>query len=296
MVDFTEYLDQEQHLIEENLRWFLPTREQLPHTIHEAMHYSVFAGGKRLRPILVLSSGRACGGETESLLPAACAVELIHTYSLVHDDLPALDNDDLRRGRPTSHRVFGEAMAILAGDALLTRAFEILANYPQGPELGSRRLRVLDIVSKACGTTGMIGGQVADLESEGQPVNEEAVHNIHGGKTGALIRAAVTAGAVMADAMEDQVHALDKYAQRVGLAFQIIDDVLDVVETSTELGKTPGKDAEHHKATYPTLWGVEGSRRKARKLVDEAVGYVEDFGDDGLRLRQIAEFVFRRHH
>lgn len=296
LIDFKEYLDQEQQLIEENLRRFLPPEEQIPTTIHRAMHYSVFAGGKRLRPLLVLASGRALGGPSDDLLPAACAVEMIHTYSLVHDDLPALDNDDLRRGRPTSHRVFGEAMAILTGDALLTRAFEILAQYPQNPELETRRLRVLQIVAAACGTVGMIGGQVADLESEGRPVDEETVHSIHSGKTGSLIRGSVHSGAVMAGATAEELGALDQYAIRVGLAFQIIDDVLDVVETSSELGKTPGKDAQHKKATYPMLWGVEGSRRKARQLVDEAAACIEILGDRGLRLRQIADFVYNRHH
>jgi geranylgeranyl diphosphate synthase type II len=293
---FQGYLEQEQRLIDAALQRFLPAEWQMPTTIHKAMRYSVFAGGKRLRPLLVLASGRATGGHEDSLLPAACAVEMIHTYSLVHDDLPALDNDDLRRGRPTSHRVFGVAMAILAGDALLTRAFEILACYPENPALQSRRLEVLQVITSACGTEGLIGGQVIDLESEGQPADEATIHQIHSGKTGALIRASVRAGAIMAGASSEELMALDEYAQRIGLAFQIIDDVLDVVETSAELGKTPGKDAHSHKATYPMLLGVEGSRQKARLQIDEAIAGIGILGARKQRLVEIAEFVYSRHH
>ena len=294
--EFSAYLELERRFVDLGLRRYLPSEELPPHTIHKAMHYSVFAGGKRLRPILLLSAGRTVGGEAERLLPAACAVEMIHTYSLMHDDLPALDNDDLRRGRPTSHRVFGEAMAILAGDALLTRAFEILTLFPEGAEMAPIRVRVLQILAAACGTGGMIGGQVADLESEGLPVNEELVRTIHDGKTGALIRASVQAGAVLAAASDEQITLLDRYARAVGLAFQIMDDVLDIVESSTALGKTAGKDTQQRKATWPAMWGVDVSRRKARELVDEAIAAIAVFGPEARRLRQIAEFVCERHH
>ena len=257
-----QYLEAQRALVDAELERVIPTGDEFPPSIHRAMRHSVFAGGKRLRPILCLETGRMLGANDQSLLRPAAALELIHTYSLIHDDLPALDNDDLRRGKPTCHKAFGEATAILAGDALLTLAFEVLSG--PGPPSAESRLSVIQEISHAIGTRqGMIGGQVADLEAEKQHVTVDTLEYIHTAKTGALIRAAVRSGALGADAAPDDLARVTVYAEKVGLAFQIIDDVLDVLGTPEQLGKSAGKDVQQHKATYPALHGLEKSRAMA---------------------------------
>jgi geranylgeranyl diphosphate synthase, type II len=250
------------------------------------------AGGKRIRPALVLTSGEALGANTEELMPAACAIEMIHTYSLIHDDLPAMDNDDLRRGRPTCHKAFGEAVAILAGDALLTLSFEILASTALNAD---RRIRVIQEFSVAAGSkSGMIGGQMADIENEGKAVSASVLEQIHREKTGALIAASAAVGAIIAGASDDEIERLRGYGQRIGLAFQIADDILDVTSTSEQLGKTPGKDQAANKATYPAIYGIEASHARARQLVDEAVETVSTLGRNASLLQEIARFIVAR--
>jgi geranylgeranyl diphosphate synthase type II len=258
------------------------------------MRYSLLAGGKRLRPALVLSAGEAFGANTDDLMPAACAIEMIHTYSLIHDDLPAMDNDDLRRGRPTCHKAFGEAVAILAGDALLTQAFLILSGDSPGrnPE---RQVRVIREVATAAGTVdALIGGQMADIESEGKTVDASTLEYIHRSKTGAMISTAVVIGGVIAGATAGQIETLRGFGQRIGLAFQIADDILDVTSTSEQLGKTPGKDLASSKATYPAIHGIPDSQTRARDLVDEAIDIVSSLGLKTRVLEDIARFFIAR--
>lgn len=256
------------------------------------MRYSVFAGGKRLRPILCLETARVFHREPSGIREIACALELIHTYSLVHDDLPALDNDDLRRGQPTCHKQFGEATAILTGDALLTLAFQILAEAPVEP---ARRILVLAEVARAAGTRdGMVGGQVADLEAERKPVDPPMLEYIHRSKTAALIRASAVAGAIVAGAAPEEVARLGRFGERIGLAFQVVDDILDVVSTSEALGKTSGKDRSQQKATYPALYGLERSRAMARELAEQARQELAPFGARAARLEELADFLIHR--
>jgi geranylgeranyl diphosphate synthase, type II len=293
-VSIERYLDQQRALVEGELERLLPAAEEDPPVIHRAMRYAVFAGGKRLRPILCLESGRLLGGKEESLLPLAGALELIHTYSLIHDDLPALDNDDLRRGKPTCHRAFGEAMAILAGDALLTRAFEVLSS--PGPLPAERKLRVIQALASAIGTQGgMVAGQVADLATAGQKPDAARLEFIHSAKTGAFIRVAVRAGAICAAALEPDLERLTQYGAKVGLAFQIVDDLLDVLGSKEALGKAVGKDGKQLKATYPALYGIEESRRIASKLVQEACAVLEPYGSRAEKLQQIAQYLLVRN-
>lgn len=287
-----DYLRTRREEVEAALDELVPKGDVRPSTIHQAMRHSLFAGGKRIRPVLFLAAAEAVGVTDSESVKAACSLELIHTYSLIHDDLPALDNDDFRRGRPTAHKVFGEAMAILAGDALLTCAFESLAGLT-GP--ADRRIALVRELATAAGTVdGMIGGQVADLEAEGKPVEEERLLYIHRSKTGALIRASVRMGGIWAGCSDEQLIALDEYGRRVGMAFQIVDDILDMTATSEELGKTAGKDAEQEKATYPALYGLEESRRLAGEQYQAAIAAAGVFGERGLRLREIAERVVAR--
>jgi geranylgeranyl diphosphate synthase, type II len=258
------------------------------------MRYSLLAGGKRLRPALFLAAGEMLGASTEALLPAACAIEMIHTYSLIHDDLPAMDDDDLRRGRPTSHKVFGEAVAILAGDALLTRAYAVLASDEALPD-PARRLRLVQEIASAAGTVdGLVGGQVADMESEGREPDAATVAYIHRAKTGALLRASVVAGGIVASASEAQLTRLRNYGENIGLAFQIADDVLDLTSTAQQLGKTPGKDASVRKATYPAVHGLEASRSMARSLAEQAAADVRDLGPGSRILADLAHFIVER--
>ena len=278
------------------LQWPVPSETAWPGTIHRAVRYSQFAGGKRIRPLLVLAAGEAVGGVLEDLMPLACSVEMIHTYSLIHDDLPAMDDDDLRRGKPTSHKVFGEAIAILAGDALLTRAFHLLSEAPATADaaLLRRRLRALALLGEACGTTGLIGGQVEDLESEGKAISAAALERLHRAKTGALLGACVRGGAVLGGANDDEVAALGHYAAAVGLAFQVVDDVLDATEGDAQLGKTAGKDAAARKATYVSLHGLDGARAMARSLLKEAEAALVPFGSRAEALEGLARLIVER--
>jgi geranylgeranyl diphosphate synthase, type II len=278
--------------IEAALERLLPPESAPPQTIHRAMRYSIFAGGKRIRPILCLESARIFTGNVDGAIQAACALEFIHTYSLIHDDLPALDNDDLRRGKPTNHKVFGEAMAILAGDGLLTLAFETLANAPIEP---ARRVRVVSEIGAAAGTVdGMVGGQVADVEAGGKPVDAGTLEYIHRSKTAALIRGSIVAGAISGGAPDGDVERLRKFGDLIGWAFQVVDDILDVEESSASLGKTAGKDQEQQKATYPALYGLEKSRAIAADLESRALRELEPYGERADRLRQLAQFLVAR--
>ena len=275
----------------------LPAEREWPATIHRAVRYSLFAGGKRIRPVLVLAAGEAVGGEREELMPLACAVEMIHTYSLIHDDLPAMDDDDLRRGKPTSHVVFGEAIAILAGDALLTRAFHLLAELPEGWDEARlrRRLRAAAVLGEACGTTGLIGGQVMDLESEGRAISADELECLHRAKTGALLSACVRGGAILGGAAAGDLESLARYARAIGLAFQVVDDVLDATETAERLGKTAGKDEAAHKATYVSIHGLEPARALAQRLKSEALDAVAPLGSRAALLAAIARLIVDRH-
>lgn len=289
----TEYFTQQSTRVEQWLDTLLPTLTQAPATIHEAMRYSIFAGGKRLRPALVIATGEVFGAAEAALLPAACALEMIHTYSLIHDDLPAMDNDDLRRGRPTNHKVYGEAMAILAGDALLTQAFITLAKMT-GVDAATQ-VRVIAEVAEAAGTVrALIGGQVLDIENEGKPVTAEELTAIHRAKTGALIRCCVRIGAIIGGASESELALFTEYAEKAGLAFQVADDVLDATATSAELGKTAGKDEAAQKATYVALYGIEKARQHAEQLCQEAISAVRQTGREVARLEAIARFIVER--
>jgi len=270
----------------------LPRETTRPNSIHQAMRYSVFAGGKRVRPLLCLETSRMFHSDIGPALHPACAIEFIHTYSLIHDDLPSLDNDDLRRGKPTCHKKFGEATAILAGDALLTLAFETIAATPVEAE---RRAAMVTEVAKAAGTVnGMVGGQVADLEAQGRQVLPEMLEYIHRSKTAALIRASVTAGALCAGASEDDVARLRRFGETIGWAFQVTDDILDVEESSAALGKTAGKDAAQCKATYPAVHGLRRSHEIASDLAARAVRELAPLGPRAARLREVAEYLVLR--
>jgi len=275
----------------------LPPESAWPATLHRAVRYSLFAGGKRIRPVLVLASGESVGGPREELMPLACAVEMIHTYSLVHDDLPAMDDDDLRRGKPTSHKMFGEAIAILAGDALLTRAFHLMAEIPEGWDEARlrRRIRATAVLGEACGTTGLIGGQVMDLESEGRPVDAASLEGLHRAKTGALLSACVRGGAILGGAGEKDLARLSRYASAIGLAFQVVDDVLDATEDADHLGKTAGKDEAARKATYVSVHGLAKARATAAALRQEALDALHPLGSRGGLLAAIARLIVDRH-
>jgi geranylgeranyl diphosphate synthase type II len=290
----THYLARRAAEVNQSLAALVPSEETPPEKLHRAMLYSLFAGGKRLRPAVVLASGEAMGATTEDLLPAACAIEMIHTYSLIHDDLPSMDNDDLRRGLPTCHKAFGEATAILAGDALLTLAFRVLANEStaQDPE---RRLGVINEFAAAAGSFhGMIAGQMADIENEGKQVDAYTLESIHRAKTGALIGASAAVGGIIAGASYDEIARLRSYGQMIGLAFQIADDILDVTSTSEQLGKTPGKDQAASKATYPAIHGMPASAVRAYQLVDDAIATVQTLGRETHALEEIARFIIAR--
>jgi geranylgeranyl diphosphate synthase type II len=287
-----EFFDEDRLTVDAHIERIMPPESVPPSSIHAAMRYSVFAGGKRIRPILCLETSRVFDEDVAPALYPACAIEFIHTYSLIHDDLPALDNDDLRRGKPTCHKEFGEAIAILAGDGLLTLAFETIGATPVAAE---RRVAMLTEISTAAGTVhGMVGGQVADIEAEGKGVGPEMLEYIHRSKTAALIRASITAGALSAGAQAEDVKRLRRFGETIGWAFQVTDDILDVEESSTALGKTAGKDIVQQKATYPAVFGLAQSHAIANELAANAIAELQPYGERAERLRSIAEFLVLR--
>ena len=291
-MDLRDYLAQQQGLVDRELDRLVPPETTAPETIHRAMRYSLFAGGKRIRPILCIEAARTAADDCAGVEAAACSLELIHTYSLIHDDLPALDNDDYRRGKLTNHKVFGDAMAILAGDSLLTLAFQVLAQLAASED---RKVRLIAELAAASGTVGgMIGGQVADLEGEGKPPDAQLLDTIHRAKTGALLRASLRMGAIYAGASQPYYDALSCYGEHVGLAFQIVDDILDVEESSEALGKTAGKDAAQQKITFPAVYGLEESRAMAARECERAHTVLAPFGDRARRLHELADLIVRR--
>jgi len=291
--DLCKYLAERQALVEAALERYIPII--YPEKIYEAMRYSLMAGGKRLRPILCLATCELAGGTLEMAMPTACALEMIHTMSLIHDDLPAMDNDDYRRGKLTNHKVYGEDIAILAGDGLLAYAFEIVAQTENVP--AERLLQVIARLGRAVSAAGLVGGQVVDLECEGKSdVTIETLNFIHTHKTGALLEACVVCGAIIAGISVTDLQRLSRYAENIGLAFQIVDDVLDITATQEELGKTAGKDLQAQKATYPSLWGLEESKCKAQQLVAAAKVELAPFGENARSLLAIAEFITSRTH
>ena len=298
--DLKEYLKQKKGLVDGFLDKAAPKADIMPASLHRSMRYSLEAGGKRVRPVLALAAAEAVLGERAAdrpgLMAAACSLEFIHTYSLVHDDLPAMDDDDFRRGKPTNHKVFGEAVAILAGDALLTHAFEILASLAfTGGMDPEAKLAIITELAQASGSMGMVGGQVVDIESEGQAdVDFATLEYIHTHKTGALIRASVRVGAIAAGASPEQLEALTRYGTDVGLAFQIADDILDITGTMEEIGKDVGSDVARGKKTYPAFVGLEESRLRAQELSGAAVRALEVFGPSALPLKEIAEYIVSR--
>jgi geranylgeranyl diphosphate synthase type II len=288
-----ETLEQGRTAVDAALDRLIPLETQHPVSIHKAMRHSVFAGGKRLRPVLCMEAGRMVAGSLpDGIEELGAALEMLHTYSLIHDDLPALDNDDLRRGRPTCHKVFGEALAILAGDALQTQAYEVMARLKCPAEA---RVRIVEEIARGTGTVdGMIGGQVVDLEAEHTKPDAAMLEYIHGAKTAALITASLVSGGFYAGAEVRAVAHLRAFGRSIGLAFQIVDDILDVTQTSEQLGKTAGKDTAAEKATYPSLFGVEQSERKADELVSKAFAELDSFGDRAETLRELARFLVER--
>jgi len=295
-MDLKAYLKEQCARVDAALDRYLPRETELPHSVHKAMRYSVFAGGKRVRPILMLAACQAVGGDTEVVMPAACAMEMIHTYSLIHDDLPAMDDDDFRRGNPTNHKVFGEAIAILAGDALLTEAFRLMSNPAfAGAATPEARIAVIHEIATRAGSYGMVGGQVVDMESEGKSdIDLATVQYIHARKTGALIRAAVVSGAILGGADENQLAAITRYGKAAGLAFQIADDILDIEGTTEEIGKDAGSDQARGKATYPAVMGLAAAKQEARVMMDEALRALEIFGSEADPLREIAKYIVTR--
>ena len=293
-MDLKLYLIARQKEVDRALDRFLPGNSTPPATIHRAMRYSLFAGGKRLRPILCLAAAEACGGKIGAALPLACAIECIHTYSLVHDDLPSMDNDDLRRGRATCHKVFGDGIAILAGDALLTIAFEIAANVKSTKRYDLRE--IFCEIATAAGSQRLIAGQVADLEAEGKRINRDQLRYIHENKTAALLTTSVRLGAMAANANAKQLAAITAFGRALGLAFQVIDDILDVTQTSEKLGKSAGKDVAAKKATYPAVIGLEKSRAEARRLTSKAHSSLKSIGENAAVLRALADYLLQREY
>jgi len=293
--DFLEaYLSDRQKIVDEALQRYLPDENNVPHDLHNAMHYSVFAGGKRIRPILCLAALEACGGDMAPAMPVACALELIHTYSLIHDDLPAMDNDDFRRGKPTSHKVFGEALAILAGDGLLTEAFVLLSRAEKVRLAAEKRLAVIQEIANAAGAAGMVGGQALDIRTGKNSPDFEGLQCIHRLKTGALIAVAVKAGAILAGANDDKIQSLNVYGSHLGIAFQIADDILNVEGDSRLMGKQTGSDVASGKVTYPALLGLENAKNKLVEHVESAVAAIETFDSRALPLRVIARYIMER--
>jgi geranylgeranyl diphosphate synthase type II len=293
-VDLKAYLQEQREKVERSLALILPEPEGPAADVVKAMRYSLFAGGKRLRPILCIAGAEALGVDGSHVMPVACALEMIHTYSLIHDDLPEMDNDDMRRGKPTSHKVFGEAVAVLAGDGLLTEAFRVMALTPLGKIKPEALLKVVRLVAQASGYQGMVGGQVTDIQSEGKTVEPATVEFIHSHKTGALIAASVTSGAILGGATDAQVEAINGYGRGIGLAFQIADDILDVEGDSEKMGKGVGGDARKKKVTYPSVHGLARSREIQKQSIDQAIQSLKAFDHRAIPLRAIAAYIIER--
>jgi geranylgeranyl diphosphate synthase type II len=294
-MDIQRYLEQKRDDVDRFLESVIPGAKTQPTTLHESMRYSLFAGGKRVRPILAIAAAEAVGSPSKAILPVASSLELIHTYSLIHDDLPAMDNDDFRRGKPTNHKVYGEAMAILAGDALLTLAFELCSRPDLMGNLDpARQVQVVRELAYGSGNLGMVGGQVLDIQAENKDIDLKTLQTIHQHKTGMLIRAAVRMGAIAAGATQAQLDSLTKYAEDAGLAFQIADDVLNVTGTREELGKDANTDAKRGKKTYPTFYGVDGARKLADECAQRAIGRLSSFDAKADPLRELARYITSR--
>ncbi|MEK6694654.1 MAG: polyprenyl synthetase family protein [Nitrospirota bacterium] len=294
-MDIKAHLEQKRQDVDRFLESVMPPESAPPANLHKAMRYSLFAGGKRVRPILAIAAYEAVGGTSQTILPLASSLELIHTYSLIHDDLPAMDNDDYRRGKLTNHKVFGEAMAILAGDALLTMAFDLVSRPELADGLDPRsQVRVIQELAVGSGNVGMVGGQVADIEAEGKDIDLATLEGVHRWKTGKLIRASVRIGGIAGGATAEQVNRLTAYAEDIGLAFQIADDVLNVTGTREELGKDANTDASRGKKTYPTFFGVDGARKLADERVASAIAHLKDFGPKAEPLRELARYITAR--
>jgi geranylgeranyl diphosphate synthase type II len=290
-----EYLKDKKLLVDKALEDCIPEPGGLAGEVIEAMRYSLFAGGKRIRPILCIAGAEAIGGSAQDVLGIACAIELIHSYSLIHDDLPAMDDDDFRRGKPTNHKVFGEAVAILAGDGLLTMAFNLMARFGlEKPAEKDGTLRVIELIASAAGCKGMVGGQVVDITYEGKKPDPTVVEYIHRHKTGALIAASVTSGTILAGGSEEEIRSANRYGQEIGLAFQIADDILNVEGNEDILGKGTGGDQERGKITYPLVYGIPESKHIQNQLIDQAIGFLDTFDDRADPLREIARYIIRR--
>lgn len=292
MSDLKPYLKERQRLVDSALRRFLPRESVRPATIHKAMRHPVFAGGKRLRPILCIAANEACGGKPDHAIPPACAVELVHTYSLVHDDLPCMDDDDLRRGRPTTHKIFGEATAVLTGDALLTESFAIVAQTPDTKRYSARDY--VTELARAGDSRRLIGGQILDLEGEGRKLTKRDLVRIHEAKTAALLTCSLRLGGMSANATPAKLQALTDFGYNLGLAFQVVDDILDVTQSTEKLGKTAGKDAAVDKATYPGILGLDRSRKEAHLLTHKALDALQTFGAKGYYLKAMAHHLLDR--
>jgi len=298
-MDIKRYLEEKKEIVDSALERYFPGETEFPSILHKAIRHSLFAGGKRIRPILAIAAFEAVGGKGDGILPFGCALEMIHTYSLIHDDLPAIDNDDYRRGKPTCHKAFGEAIAILAGDGLLTEAFKLMTDRATQDALqcdGKLVLNMIHEVAHAAGISGMVGGQVVDVESEGKEVDLPTLEYIHTHKTGALILVSIRLGATLGEAKEKTLKAFTRYGERVGLAFQIADDILNVEGKAALLGKKTGGDLSKGKATYPSLMGLDESKKRAKELIEIAVDALSPFGSEADPLREIARFIILREH
>jgi geranylgeranyl diphosphate synthase type II len=294
-IKIEQYLDERKTLVDKALQDFMPNPSGLASDVIRAMNYSLFAGGKRIRPILCIAGAEAVGGSTDSVLPVACAIELIHTYSLIHDDLPVMDNDDLRRGKPTNHKVFGEAVALLAGDGLLTLAFNLMAGYGAEKEVEKKALlRVIDLIASAAGYKGMVGGQVVDVTYEGKEPDPNVVEYIHRHKTAALIAASVTAGTILAGGNKDEEKSINSYGQQIGLAFQIADDILNIEGDRKVMGKGTGSDKEKGKITYPSVFGTAESKTIQKELITNAIDSLKRFDTRAEPLRDLARYIIKR--
>lgn len=294
-IKIEQYLDERKTLVDKALQKYMPRPSGLASDVINAMNYSLFAGGKRVRPILCMAGAEAVGGSTDSVVPVACAIELIHTYSLIHDDLPVMDNDDLRRGKPTNHKVFGEAVALLAGDGLLTLAFNLMAGYGAEKEVEKKALlRVIDLIASAAGYKGMVGGQVVDITYEGKEPDPSVVEYIHRHKTAALIAASVTAGTILAGGNKDEEKSINRYGQQIGLAFQIADDILNIQGDRKIMGKGTGSDKEKGKITYPSVFGTAESTKIQKELIKNAIESLKGFDNRAEPLRDLARYIINR--